>query len=197
MLISSVVIPFLILSASGSKLPTYILPLMPPLAVALAAHWGRISGGVARRLGALAGGALVFWLSCAAVIEKFDHQMGRQVSVRNLANVVRNIPDFASAALFSCNVRAHGWEFYLGRVVSMTTSEADVVLTPTDEQNARLFKNTQRLEEAMRGHPVAYGIVRGEDFAREFQPYGWVSLGRSGDFVLIARSPADTRTTAP
>jgi 4-amino-4-deoxy-L-arabinose transferase-like glycosyltransferase len=190
MLLGAVVIPFIVLSMSGSKLPTYVLPLMPPLAVALAAHWVSTPGSPRRPVFGLAGGALACWLSAVAVIEKFDDQMGAQASVRNLATIVEARPDFASAALFSCNLRAHGWEFYLERMVSVTKSEADVVLKPSSAQKAGLFRNTQELEEAMRARPVAYGLVRSDTFTKTFEPQGWKSLGRSGDFVLVTRPAA-------
>lgn len=45
MLLGWTVIPFVVLSLSGSKLLTYVLPLFPPLALALAAWWHRDAGG--------------------------------------------------------------------------------------------------------------------------------------------------------
>ncbi len=58
LLIGWVVPPLLVLSWSGSKLLTYVLPLFPPLAMALA-QWQRQSPQVARRAHAVSAGIFV------------------------------------------------------------------------------------------------------------------------------------------
>ena len=191
-LFAAVAIPFLVLSSSGSKLPTYVLPLAGPLAVAIARHLLTSPGYSPARVRKLAIGSLCLCLLAAMSAGFAQPYLGRQASVKELAAIARARPDFDRAELFACNVRAKGWEFYLGRLVHASQAESDIVLPLRPDQQERMHKGTRALEQAMRDKPVAYGIMRTETHAKSFQPNGWQLLGTAGDFVLVG-SPGERK----
>ncbi len=276
-----IVPPFLILSASGSKLFTYVLPIFPAVALwlagtgrwrdpawkrwprkptASAAFWGEwwrrtsfftgfmllaapllaagfaaltlrrweektqtapwfgaaavalvaLGGlalwwcvrrgregaeGTARWAGletagaALAAFAVGLWLLLSAQLPRWNHLLGRQAAVRDLARTAQARPDFAQAALFSWNVRAHGWEFYLGQLVAMARADADVRFPPDAATAARLFDDRAELLARHVGDRPGYGLTLRREFESVWKPDGWRELGRSGEFVLMTNRP--------
>jgi 4-amino-4-deoxy-L-arabinose transferase-like glycosyltransferase len=181
-------VPFVILSLSGSKLPTYILPLLPALAIALTIWWkdGQRSPTAARWVAAP---MLALLVVSAGMRDLADPLLKQQSDTKDLAEMAKAQPDFAQATLFSARVRAHGFTFTTGRLVSVTEDEADIVLKPTPEQRKRLFKDHAQLEQAMAQEPVAYGIARREDVPKIFPRERWRELGTEGDFVLLGKQP--------
>ena len=242
LLLGWIALPLVVLSCSGSKLSTYILPLLPPLAIAIG-HWTRtpenrrlwngamlvtivilavVTLGIrvaqqiaqvdlpdaylilpgllacaillrhqpvtARLVVALS--AVFVWLAAVDQMSQLNDALAQQASVKPLVARLRTAPDFARATLFACEVRAHGWEFYAGRLTHMTRADADVVLPLTPEQAARMIRSAGRCEEAMLPRAPAYGLVRAGRFARSFTAEKWKVLGRAGDFLLIGTRDA-------
>lgn len=243
LLLGWLAIPLLLLSLSGSKLPTYILPLLPPLAIAIG-HWTRTTanrrawnasmlvtiGAVAVVTiaieaveatvhvdlpdaymivpGLLACGVLLrhqpvaarlvlglstvfVWLAGVENLGKLNNSLEQQASVKSLTALVRRAPDFARATVFACEVRAHGWEFYLQRLTHMTRLDSDIVLPLTPEQEARMISSASACEKEMLAKAPAYGLVRERRFAKSFRADKWRVLGQAGDFLLIGT--ADTQ----
>jgi len=185
LLFATVAIPFIVLSVSGSKLPTYVLPLAGPLAVAIAWHLRTTTDFKPSTLRHVAIGALVFAFVAMLVADQFQPYLGRQASVKSLASIARARPDFDRAELFASNVRADGWEFYLGRLVHAIKDEDDIILPLRPEQKERMHDDTSALEKVMRAKPLAYGILRQGTYKKSFEPNGWRILGQSGDFLLV------------
>lgn len=189
MLLGWSVPPFVILSLSGSKLPTYILPLLPAVALALGVwlsrreRWGRV-------VPPIAAAALAIFLTGAALMPRYNDALRQQASVRSLAKLVRAQPDFGQARIFSCEVRAHGFEFRLERLVMATEADSDIVLPTSPEQQRRVLGDPRHCEEQL-GHSAqpTYGLLRAERFAQSFTASDWQVLGRAGDFLLISDSP--------
>ncbi len=181
--------PFIILSFSGSKLPTYILPLMPALALGVVVWW-RERGQRTVLLDRLAAGMLVLLVVLASLRDLGDHFLKQQADTQDLAELAKAQPDFAEATLFAARVRAQGFTFATGRLVSVTEDEADHVLKPTLEQRSRLFDDMQSLEAAMAARPAAYGLARREDVPSVFPSERWREIGTEGDFVLLGRATA-------
>lgn len=179
--------PFVILSLSGSKLPTYILPLLPALTLGVVAWW-RAHGQRTAPLLRMAAGTLALLVVLAGLRDFAGPLLKQQADTEELADLVRAQPDFAGAKLFAARVRAHGFTFATGRFLSVTKGEADLVLKPTPEQQARLFKSMAALEQAMAAHPVAYGLARSKDVPSAFPPGRWRVLDTHGDFVLLGRA---------
>ncbi len=275
LLVGWTVPPLIILSLSGSKLFTYVLPLMPALALWLAGGgnwkdaapaaprdgvpgfwsvwWRRI--GLVCGIGFIASPALAFtgasltidrwkefgfawwfgpslgllalacavgaylgtrwlarepsgiwpafetagglalallgvglWLLLFSQADRLNDRFGRQASVKSLAALVKSRPDYAAAAVFTWRVRAHGFEFYLGRTVGATRADADVVLPLNDEQRFRLVEDQAQLLSGLAANRPAYGLMRRPDFEREFKTLGWSEIGRAGEFVLATNA---------
>ena len=180
-----IVPPLLILSLSGSKLPTYILPLMPALSLLVA---GSLRAQALQWRIAIP--ATCCWLAAAAVAPLFNDHLQQQASVRTLAAMLERQPDAGQADVFACEVRAQGFGFYLRRLVSTTRSQADVVLPASPAQEARLFESPAELEQAFAGPRRAYGIVRTKRFEQTFDSREWPVLAKAGDFLLITNRPA-------
>lgn len=82
------VIPFVVLSLSGSKLMTYILPLYPALALALGAWWSAVGqrSDLTREAAALAG-FLVILLLALAIVPRFVPALEAVTSIPLLVGV--------------------------------------------------------------------------------------------------------------
>jgi len=186
LLLGWVLPPFLILSISGSKLPTYLLPLVPAIAIALA-----VGIKETKRVWWIAGTSAALWL---ALIGNFDHStpyLRQQASTRSLAALLKAQPDYAQAKVFSCEVRAHGFEFYLGRTIATTREDADIVLPTTAEDQARLFESPKACARELADGQPAYGLVRKDRFTHTFLKENWRVIGQAGDFILIRNHPGD------
>ncbi len=179
--------PFIILSFSGSKLPTYILPLLPALALGVAAWW-RAHPRRTVALHWMAAAMLAFYVVLGGLVEPVNTLFRQQADTRELAELAMAQPDFATASLFAARVRAHGFTFATGRLLSVTKGEADLMLKPTPEQRARVFKSSAALEQAMAALPAAYGLARRGDVPLVFPPERWRVVGTHGDFVLLGRT---------
>ncbi len=188
--------PFLILSLSGSKLPTYPLPLFPGLSLLLVAWW-QSRHRAPHTLTRLAAAALALGTLAAAAATSFNDHLHQQASVRSLVAALKQRPDFPQATLFAANVRAHGFEFYLGQTVAVTRDDADIVLPLAPPAAARVFEEIRDIEKAMSRQPVAYGLIRSGDFGKKFPPSRWDVLARTGDFSLIGKKSAPAAPTSP
>jgi len=189
-LLAAVAIPFLVLSASGSKLMTYVMPLAGPLAVAMAWHLRGSGAFTPQTVRRVAVGSLCLAVLAAMLASLAQSYLGRQASVKELAAIARARPDFDLAALFACNVRAKGWEFYLGRLVHANEAESDIVLPLRPDQQERMHNDTSALEKTMRAKPLAYGILRQGTYRKSFELNGWRVLGKAGDFLLVGSPSA-------
>lgn len=190
-LLGWVIVPFVILSLSGSKLPTYILPILPALALASAA-WLTRSGSLASWTPRLAIGALVVLLTAAALAPRFNNLLAQQASVRELAERLEGDPALKEARIYSFDVRAQGFPFYLGRTVGATRESSDIVLPTTAEDDARLlstkkFKAAQILPAA--GESPVVLLTRLDRTRKTFRAESWSVIGRAGDFVLLRSHP--------
>jgi 4-amino-4-deoxy-L-arabinose transferase-like glycosyltransferase len=176
-----IVPPLLVLSFSGSKLPTYILPLYPALSL-LVARSVRVQALQWR----VAIPCSCCWMAGAALLPLFNDSLKQQASVRALAENLERQTDATQAEVFACEVRAHGFDFYLRRLVSATRDQSDIVLPASISQQKRLFESPESLEEAFANRKSAYGIVRRQRFERTFGSHGWIVLAKAGDFYLIS-----------
>lgn len=179
--------PFVILSISGAKLSTYVLPLFPALALLFAWWWQR-KGLRLRRVAVCSSVAVATYLALCSQLPRFNDLFAQQASIRPLVEVLRRQPGLHVATVFACNVRVHGLEFYLGAPVAVTRREADLVLPTTPAQEARLFDSAPACELALSQRPVAYGVLRAKDAGRFFPPDRWRVLARAGSCVLIGRA---------
>ncbi len=246
LLVGWVVPPLIILSVSGSKLVTYVLPLLPALAIGLA-HWQCRSPVFARRTHAgsaaifaltavglmfahhwveevdvavlaapfflvalgLAAGSLPWfsqrplaalttislttlagWLWVASQADHMNNLLGAQPSIRDLARLVKRVPDLDRAALFVVDARLPGWGFYLQRPVSVSLANSDVVLPLTPEQQERLLPETLKCPALLESRAPAYGIVPDIEYGMIFSTNHWIVLGEAGSFFLIATRDA-------
>ena len=182
LLLGWTVLPLIVLSLSGSKLVTYVLPLVPAFALAFSTRFADV-----RRVRVIAVPAIAVLLILAGLMSWSDPWMGQQASVRSLVRTIRKQPDADAAVFFSSGVRAHGFEFYLRQLVSVTEHQADIVLPLSKEQQARVVKPGEDCAKLFSTRP-AYGLVRIESFEKDFAPVGWTKLDQAGDFVLVGNA---------
>lgn len=130
------------------------------------------------------------WLAAAANADRFTPRLRQQASVRELAAVLRAHPDAPGAELFTAEVRAHGFAFYMDQIVSTTRRDADFVLATDAQDDARLLRSAEVAARHFAHGPAAFGIVRRARFARSFDSEHWESLASSGDFLLVRNRPA-------
>ncbi len=182
LLLGWTVVPMIVLSFSGSKLPTYVLPLMPAFALAISSRLLNT-----RQAAKVAVPFICIMVIGAGFMPWADPWLERQATVRSLVKIIQKQPNADSATIFACGVRAHGLEFYLRKVVHITEYDADIVLPMNGEQQARLVKDGKNCAIIFRDSP-AFGIVNEEYFTRHFAPLGWTVLGRSGGFILTGNA---------
>jgi len=185
LLLGWTLIPFIILSISGSKLVTYVLPLLPAFALGLGAHLSRYRPGVVWKI---ALPTALLWLAVMGNAAWVEAYLGRQTPTKPLAAMILAHPQYADAVVFTCGVRTHGFEFYLGRTVATTLNEADIVLPVDAAGKARLFKNPAELAKQLENRP-AIGLISQKAFGPLFSEPRWRVIDRAGDFLLIASRP--------
>lgn len=242
---AAVVVPFLVVSSSGSKLLTYILPIFSPLALALAwwlnrpgqpgwkkAGWGIALGlllvwspglasvklfwdeakeampsvlylvaagalavgllihwlrwlsreEVAWKVALVAGVALVLWHGACLQMGRINDLLGRQASVRSLAELVqKHDPE----RIFIYRARAAGFLFRLDRRCWINPADADVVVFPTAEAKGRFFDQPRDLTRGLRSGQKVEGITLQHLFASDFDRDRWQVVGRAGSFLLV------------
>jgi 4-amino-4-deoxy-L-arabinose transferase-like glycosyltransferase len=176
--------PFLILSLSGSKLLTYLLPLFPAFALAVAYGWFYQKYSF-RTLSMTSATSITILLLVFSRAEQWNNYFGRQASIRPLVQHIQRLSQDPAPIVFASGVRTHGLEFYLGELVLVTRPDADLVLDVLPDQQKRLFESNGEFEKDMAGKPNTYGIARYKDFVKYFQSSGWGVLEQAGDFVLI------------
>lgn len=242
---AAIVIPFVAVSCSGSKLLTYILPIYPPLALALAiwlsgqvcpryekTGWGfaLISlgvfgpmlwcvryvwseaaevtpspgyllgatilaiilvlvwgikirrGDVLTKVGWVAGVAIFLWHGASWEMERINDLLGRQASVCSLAKLANH---HQPERLFIYRARAAGLLFVTDRKVWISRADADVVVKPSIEAEARLFEKPGDLKQGLTAGQKVEGITLRQVYREEFDPKEWEVTGRAGEFLLI------------
>ena len=251
-----IAVPFVVLSLSGSKLPTYVLPLFPGLAVALsgrlliAAKDDESVGKVIRisvsilliLMGAipllanryldvegtpppflLIGSMLlivslaIFWglrwsisarnavISAAMItllallifpsqITSWNDMLKQQASTKPLADrILKETSDGRIPyRVISCEIRAHGLAYYLGKPVEMTRGEADVI-RPLGDGDAGFPILHERPLDVAKLKPsdskeeLIFVVTRTHRFEKDFADREWVVLQKAGDFVLLRK----------
>ena len=185
-------VPFLVLSVSGSKLPTYVLPLIPGLALALAGAFAAQKKDPSKGVMCSGVGLFVLWAIVPSQVSGFNDRLGQQASIRPLAEriLAETSGDAEPPRVISCEIRAHGLEFYLGRSVEMTKNEADIVLPPHTIPGADFPEihatptTVSKLSPGPGGAPL-YVVTRNRSYDKSFVGRGWTVLQTAGDFVLL------------
>ncbi len=180
LLIGWVLLPFLILSLSGSKLATYALPLLPALLIAYCPPAIDL-----RRLTRLGISAALVWVTLMAATPMLNDHLGRQASIKTLAQRLQGTLHEAPGEIFLCGTRAHGIEFYLQRLVTITRNEADMMIPPTPQARLRLQEDARACAANLSNRP-AYGIMLADCYEKHFAPKGWKLADREGDYVLAS-----------
>lgn len=170
--------PLLVLSMSGSKLPTYALPLLPALVILFCPPLVDVY-----RLWKIGSTAVALWITVLLASTLMNDLLGRQASVRDLALNLEQRLEAKPGEVFLCGTRAHGIEFYLRQRVGITLGEADMMLPPSTPASALLHDHPQDCLHDY-ADKQAYGLMLDDCFKKHFAPAGWVASERVGDYVL-------------
>lgn len=182
LLLGWVLPPLVILSFSGSKLPTYVLPLMPSFALAVAT----VLPGLRRTWSVAVPAAACLILGDFAVAQ-FNGRLGAQASSRELVQALKaQEPDEDEAILFACETRTEGLAYYAGHLLNITRNESDCVMHPTPVQAAHLYSSVADCLKRLTDGPPAHGIVPTVRFNRMFDHTRWRIIAQSGAFSLVA-----------
>lgn len=181
LLVAWIVIPFLLLSISGSKLPTYILPLLPACALGFSAMLADL-----RQAWRVALASVAVLVILDTVVARQNDHLGAQASMKPLAQVLKDkVPNWEAGTLFACEARTPGFAFYTGRPLCLTRAQADIVLPPKQGAEPALYRSVADCIEQLQDGPPAFGIVTRERYLKSFDPVRWPVLGSAGKFHLI------------
>jgi 4-amino-4-deoxy-L-arabinose transferase-like glycosyltransferase len=174
--------PLLILSCSGSKLPTYVLPLLPAFALGIAAAVPSL-----RRAWIIAVPTIALLILGDFAIAHNNDLLGAQASSRELVRILHEQePDVDEAILFACGTRTQGLAFYTARLLHITRGESDLVGKPNASQSKQLYTSARQCVKKLTNGPPAHGMVRLESYHQLFDPKKWRIIAQSGVFALVA-----------
>lgn len=177
-----IALPFIVLSLSGSKLPTYILPLIPAFALIVAAGMPSLT-----RTWRVAMVATVVLIGVDFGVSQNNDLLGVQASSKELVEILHEKePDSKDAILFACETRTEGLAFYAKHLLDVTRPEADFVGEPTAQQWTHLFASATDCAEKLTDGEDAHGIVRTTRFEQTFDRAKWRVIATSGPFSLVA-----------
>jgi hypothetical protein len=126
--------------------------------------------------------AIVVWHGACLEMDRINDLLGRQASVRPLAQLVgKHQPE----RLFIYRARAAGLLFTADRTVWINRTDADVVIEPSAEAKGRFFEKPEDLRRGLSQGQRVEGITLRHIFREEFDPARWEVVGRSGEFLLI------------
>jgi dolichol-phosphate mannosyltransferase len=163
----------LFFSLSGCKRPAYLLPALPPLALALGGYLGQlVRPGDRRGLGKLGVCAAVTFAVLLAGVHAGLPDYHRKFGLRGLVRRHRALADDATLAVYCYPHRWDSVSFYLGR------------------DDVRACGDRAALAAALAEHPQALVFVkgpRGLDELRSVLPASLelVPCGRQGSFVAV------------
>ena len=191
LLLGWILVPLVILSISGSKLPTYVLPLLPAFALGIASVLPSL-----RRTWWIAGCAALCFVALDFMVAQNNDLLGAQASSRDLARALHRLePDADSAILFACETRTEGLAYYMAHLLHITRGESDMVGESMSEQQQILYRNARDcVRKLTRGSP-AHGIVRTSQYEKMFDPNHWRVIARSGAYSLVANHEELARKT--
>ncbi len=180
-----ILVPLAILSLSGSKLPTYIIPLIPAFAILVAA--GALGVGRAWKIAAA---TIVVLLGGDSWVSQHNDLLGVQASSRELVEILHEEePDADEAILFACETRKEGLACYAQHLLDVTRPESDLVGDPTPSERTHLFASAQDCATKLTDGEPAHGIVRTSRLEQVFDPQKWRVIATSGAFSLVANHP--------
>lgn len=175
----ALIIPFCVLSFARSKLITYILPLIPVAAVIIGA-WAAAHNF--RRHCKIAAVALVLWSIAGLQSDRFNNVLGRQASMKTLAEAI--LADDLDATVFAYNANVPGLAFYLRQTIAVSNDEADDVLRATSEARP-VLKSPADCEKLRIKDEEVYGVTLRKNVTRNFPPEKWQVVKTAGDYALI------------
>ena len=133
------ILPWIVLHAVTSKLPTYVLPLFPPLAIALSWHIIRRLAAPKHTMRWAIIGCLMLALQMilASQADRFLIPLGRTTTdiVASIRAVKRNHPD---ARIFALKERKYSLDFYLQEPILRLAQTAEKTL-PIPEEVRSLY----------------------------------------------------------
>ena len=139
-------------------------------------------GNVLVQVATLAVTSILIWHGASLEMERINDLLGRQASVRPLAQLVeKHQPE----RLFIYRARAAGLLFSVDRKVWTNRSDADVVVEPSEEAKGRFFEKPEDLRRGLSQGQRVEGITLQHIFREEFDPVRWEIVGRAGEFLLI------------
>ncbi|MBU0677054.1 MAG: glycosyltransferase family 39 protein [Verrucomicrobia bacterium] len=165
----------------------WFLPLWTvATALAVSAAWTIHRGITETRVVRLSLASILMWLLLMSQLVHFGPVLGRQASLKPLADRIRQEPGWEQAQIIVAGRRGHGIEFYLRRLVDTTRREADIVLQPPPEIEARLHESVSDLRISNVGGLPCYVIAQNGDLERgAFPETQWTLLQKEGVFVLL------------
>jgi 4-amino-4-deoxy-L-arabinose transferase-like glycosyltransferase len=136
-----------------------------------------------RLISVLGGGAILAWIVAFALLDTLDKDFGEQASVRRIATLLKSAPDLPNSQIFCIGIRAHGIEFYTGRLVFESIDKADLALQPAADQKIRLIEDDDAWEKNLSPNTPIYVVTTRRKLAKLSRK--WDQLGCSGNYVLL------------
>lgn len=170
-------VPLVFFSFSGSKLPGYVLPSVPPAIVIAGELASRLVAGRARWRSALLGVAFSTLVIVCLLIEFVVPRFAEQDSVKSLI-IAADASSNSRGKIFSLHTVSHNAEFY---------GSGRIERTPAGEQ--RRFNSVQEIVDQMKNEDLQSSIViMPVAYTREMPVYKMIVptiIGDNGDFAIV------------
>ena len=169
-----IAVPSAVLAVASSKLPLYVLPVFPAVALVCARMTQRESDlcrvplswlGLPRRLSPVLAG----WVIVLLVLKATGSMVSHNRDMRQLARALGEVVPAQTYEIVCVELRCEGLAFYLGDAVERVTTKEKAY--PVFGGTESVGEELSELPNAKHNHVIVYDTIRANRVRKELEPY--------------------------
>lgn len=176
------VIPIIFFSFSGSKLPGYILPVYPAMAIFTGGYLGK------KRFYKLFSGLFIVYLVGTGILPRFEDRLGDNLSIRKPASIIKKFGDKEDKIVnFRCFLQ--GLPFYLGKRIILVEKDREIQF----EEDVGIHKdylipNLDEFFENLKDGEHFWCFTKLEDYSdlKKGSPMPLYEIWKASGYILVS-----------